>query len=173
MTGQEPGLTTLDPDVLLRLRDYVRAQVRSGVHRPADLLDLAREAAGWIGRTDPQRLDAAMARLGGDGFCTPPVQPERAALDAALRTRSSGEPDPGSPVSGGVGYTVPDIWTALETGRLALTVVDADGRPAGRRSGVINQVIDTLADEGLLAGPVHDGDGQVVVTVHWRRRPGG
>ncbi len=184
--------------ILARLADYVRVQVRSGVYDVADLRDmtlqaaasetddpdyadeLARQvlsaeliawhedAADWLGRTDPERLDAALARLESTGVLVLPGLAGPEALQESLRVRGGSR--------GTVAYLISDVWHALDNDALPLRVLEDDGSPAGRRSELLAATVDALAADGLLAAvPQHPPvpGAVLLVGLSWRRRPPG
>jgi hypothetical protein len=172
--------------------DYTRIRVRSGVYDSAHLRDAVTEAVKsrisdadlaaalatqyvdrelaqwradaeqWLGRTDPERLDAALERVRAEGVLVVAGSPY--AADVA-RPRLPGEAD-----CGVVGYHIGGIAGALRDGTLELIVIRADGEPAPREDALMQLVQDALAGEGLLAS-TEGHDGVVVVPMAWRRRP--
>jgi hypothetical protein len=174
------------------VRRYARVQVRAGifdVHElrqlvsaaavrripdPALADELAREslaaelaawqaeAERWLGRTDPERLDAALERLRSKGLGVHAAAAETEDITAAQRLAGTS--------MGSVGYHLAGIAGALRDNVLPLVVVDGSGNPASRSGELTALVQDALADEGLLAST--DGrDGELVVPMTWRRRP--
>jgi hypothetical protein len=120
------------------------------------------EAERWLGRTDPERLDAALDRLRHNGLGVHTAAAD--AEDIAAAQRLAG------PSMGSVGYDLAGIAGALRDNILPLVLVDASGNPASRSGELTALVQDALADEGLLAST--DGrDGELVVPMTWRRRP--
>jgi hypothetical protein len=174
------------------LRRYVRVQVRAGIFDVHDLRDLTiaaaaqrfpdptaadeaarvalsaeldawlTEADDWIGRTDPERLDAALAALAAAGVLVIPAAPDEADLAATVRMRGGD--------AGAVGYVLAGIAEALRRNELPLLTMEADGTRADAGSALSTQVQDALAAEGLLAATDRDGAG-LVVPLTWRRRP--
>lgn len=188
-----PSAAIEDPEILDRLSDYVRVQVRSGVHDIAALRALTVQAAEaeidepgvadetarvilydeiaswhadagqWAGRTDPERLDRAFERLAQRAMVTLPALEDMDVLAETVRIR-------GCP-NGAIAYLISDIWYALDNDELPLTVLGGDGLPAPRTGPLVADIMDILAEEGLL-GVAGRGDGaSIVVTLHWRRRP--
>ena len=174
------------------VRRYARVQVRAGifdvhelrqlvsaaaVRRVADpeLADeLARqslsaelalwqaEAERWLGRTDPERLDAALDHLRDKGVGVRAAVADAEDIAAAQRLAGTS--------MGSVGYHLAGIAGALRDNVLPLVLVNESGNPALRSGELTVLVQDALADEGLLAST--DGrDGELVVPVTWRRRP--
>ncbi|MEP6851401.1 MAG: hypothetical protein ABJA87_01855 [bacterium] len=184
-----PPLDT--PAVLRRLHDYLRVQVRSGVYELAALRqfsldaassetpdprvadELAREvlsaefhawvadAARWSARTDCDRLDAALAQVRSTGALVLPGLVDDQALAVSLRIHGA--------ESGCVAYFVTDIWRAIDTTSLHLTVLDGAGVAAPRTHPVLSAVVDAIGEQGLLASTLRTGGVDVAMT--WRRRP--
>lgn len=178
--------------MLARLSDYAYVQVRSGVHDLRRLRELIREAAAteisdperagevaravlsremqdwhdeagrWGARTDCDRLDRALGQIADEGILVLPGLVDERSLAESVRVRDSEE--------GCVAYLVTDIWRAIDSNALGLTVLDGDGQVAGRRCVLLRRVIDVLGDAGLL-GSVGAADGHVDVAMVWRRRP--
>jgi hypothetical protein len=188
----EPTVRADFEGMLSRLTDYVRVQVRSGAYDVSALRDLTLDAAGsetddpqradelarqvlfaelqswqadadgWVGRTDTDRLDAALDRLAAEGVLVFAALGDSSAVAESMRIRGGAH--------GCVSYLVADIWRALDTNDLVLTVLNNDGSAAARRSPLVTRLVDLLADEGLLASAPASGQG-VVVSINWRRRP--
>jgi hypothetical protein len=174
------------------VRRYARVQVRAGifdVHELRQLVsaaavrrvpdpeladELARqslsaelalwqaEAERWLGRTDPERLDAALDHLRDKGLGVHAAVADAEDIAAAQRLAGTS--------MGSVGYHLAGVAGALRDNVLPLVLVDESGNPALRSGELTVLVQDALADEGLLAST--DGcDGELVVPVTWRRRP--
>ena len=120
------------------------------------------DAERWLGRTDPDRLDAALDRLRNKGLGVHAAVADAGDIAAAQRLAGTSK--------GSVGYHLAGIAGALRDNVLPLVLVDESGDPASRSGGLTALVQDALADEGLLAST--DGrDGELVVPMTWRRRP--
>ena len=178
--------------MLARLSDYVFVQVRSGVYELPQLRELTLQAAAaetddpdrademarqvlfqelqnwrqdadrWGVRTDCDRLDLALELLEQQGILVRPGLIDDESLAESIRIRGVD--------NGCVTFQVSDIWRAIDTNSLTLTVIDSDGRPAGRRSALIRTVSDALGRAELLAGS-GSADGRLDVAMVWRRRP--
>ena len=181
--------SALEPDRIAPVdrrwvRRYARVQVRAGifdVHELRQLVadpeladELARqslsaelalwqaEAERWLGRTDPERLDAALDHLRDKGVGVRAAVADAEDIAAAQRLAGTS--------MGSVGYHLAGIAGALRDNVLPLVLVNESGNPALRSGELTVLVQDALADEGLLAST--DGrDGELVVPVTWRRRP--
>ena len=128
----------------------------------AELADWQAEAERWLGRTDPERLDAALDRLRNKGLRVHAAAPDADDIAAAQRLAGTS--------MGSVGYHLAGIAGALRDNVLPLVVVDQNGDPASRSGQLTALVQNALADEGLLAST--DGrDGELVVPMTWRHRP--
>ena len=128
----------------------------------AELASWQAEAERWLGRTDPERLDAALDRLRNKGLGVHAAAAEADDIAAAQRLAGTS--------IGSVGYHLAGIAGALRDNVLPLVIVDEKGHPASRSGELTALVQDALADEGLLAST--DGrDGELVVPMTWRRRP--
>jgi hypothetical protein len=120
------------------------------------------EAERWLGRTDPERLDAALDRLRNKGLGVHAAAADAEDIAAAQRLAGTS--------MGAVGYHLAGIAGALRDNVLPLVVVNEIGDPASRSGELTALVQNALADEGLLAST--DGrDGELVVPMTWRRRP--
>jgi uncharacterized protein DUF6891 len=128
----------------------------------AELASWRAESERWLGRTDPERLDAALDRLRSNGLGVHAAAADAADIAAAQRLAGTS--------MGSVGYHLAGIAGALRDNVLPLVVVDANGDPASRSGELTALVQNALADEGLLAST--DGrDGELIVPMTWRRRP--
>ncbi len=120
------------------------------------------DAAGWVGRTDPERLDAAFAMLSRDGVLVVHAAGDEAELATARRLRGGSH--------GTVGYVLAGVARAMREDVLSLWLVGPDGAPAARGDALNSRVQDALAAEGLLAGN-GSHPGELLVPMSWRRRP--
>ena len=128
----------------------------------AELAAWQSDAERWLGRTDPDRLDAALDRLQNKGLGVYAAAPDGDEIAAAQRLAGKR--------MGSVGYHLAGIAGALRDNVLPLVVVDESGYPASRAGALTALVQDALAEQGLLAST--DGrDGELVVPMTWRRRP--
>lgn len=122
------------------------------------------EAAQWVGRTDPERLDAALQRVSDKGMVVVAAAADEAAMETGRELRDS--------PSGVIGYTTAGVAAAVRDFRLTLAMRAPDGTPARRGGDLCGLVEDALADEGLLASAAGQ-DGELIVAMSWRRRPAG
>jgi hypothetical protein len=128
----------------------------------AELTAWQAESERWLGRTDPERLDAALDRLRRKGLGVHAAAAEAEDIAAAQRLAGTSV--------GSVGYNLAGVAGALRDNVLPLVLLDRSGNPASRSGELTALVQDALADEGLLAST--DGrDGELVVPMTWRRRP--
>jgi hypothetical protein len=145
-----------------RIADAARAGTLAGEALDTELSLWREEAATWLGRTDTERLDAALDRLADKGVLVLAAAGDSAEIEAAQRLRGGS--------AGTVGYDLAGVASALRYNILPLVVIEADGTAAPRAGDLAGLVQDALADEGLLASS--DGrDGELFVPLTWRRRP--
>jgi len=121
--------------------------------------DLRTEAAGWPGRTDPDRLDDVLAELEQLGvvvvrYCGD-HHDARKVLEAA--------PEP----KGLVFFTDTDVWHAVDFGMLELKVWHPDTANVAPGEPLLADVLALLAERDLPA--VFD-EGRIETTLSWQRR---
>ncbi|MGI8880971.1 MAG: DUF6891 domain-containing protein [Jatrophihabitans sp.] len=128
----------------------------------AELDDWLGDADSWVGRTDPERLDAALAVLADHGVLMVQAAGDEAELATTRRLRGGSR--------GTVGYVLAGVARAMREEVLPLWLVGPDGSPAVRGDALNSLVQDALAAEGLLAGGGAQ-PGELLVPMSWRRRP--
>lgn len=120
------------------------------------------DAAGWVGPTDHDRLQAAFDRLGDHDIVVLQGCADHWAARDLLRRR---EPD----LPRGVAWFTPaDVWHAIDEGMLEVNLWHASTANAAPGDALLEDALGCFASEGLAA---HFDEGRIEVSAHWQRRP--
>ncbi|WP_241996487.1 DUF6891 domain-containing protein [Kribbella antiqua] len=123
------------------------------------VVDLNAEATAWPATTDPDRLDAVLNELEGQGFVVVRYTSDHHAARQALEAAAAPK--------GLVFFTDTDVWHAVDFGMLELKVWHPDTANVAPGEPLLDDVLALLHLHDLPA--VFD-EGRIEVTLDWQRK---